>query len=359
MPSHYDHRPLRLKQTGVALITVLMVFSIAAILVSKLLLQRSIDAQRVSQMVSRTQANYYARLGEDLAILGLRVEDTIDADGANPNVDTLEEEWTAAPYTFDIDGFSQIAIRIVDLNRFYNLNNMLEPDGSINPDELVRYENLLFELGLDEALAGALADWLDEDDNEDHGFGTESDTYMANELSYRAANRHLYDARELSMIEGYTPEVLEVLFPHVTALEISNILPVNVNTASTPVLATLLESNVAGGAKKVIGLSGAQRIADDRPFEDQAELNNVISKLVASTPAPQPAGANNPPNSRTRTNLNFQGTYFEINVRANYGGATAYLTTVVKQEGVGENAKYTVLKREESDNSARFVQQFR
>ena len=347
--NRYDH------QRGVALITVLMVFSIAAILVSKLLLQRSIDAQRVTMMVNRTQASYYARVGEDLAILGLRAEETADSDANTPNIDTLEEEWTAAPYSFDIDSFSQISIRIVDLNRFYNLNNLLEPDGTINEQELTRFENLLFELGLDEELATSLADWLDLDDNS-RDFGTESDAYLSKELAYRAANTYLFDARELAMIEGYSPEVLQVLLPHVTALEIDDILPVNINTASIDVLSTLLESTT-GGDSKVTGRSGAQRILDERPYESLSDVSRSGVTLISLTPAPS-VGGETPAISRSRSNADVRSQYFEINVRANYGGATAYLTSVVKQEEIGEKARYILLKRDEADNSARFVEQF-
>lgn len=349
------------RQSGVALITVLMVFSIATILVSKLILQRSIDSQRVLKMIDRSQAHYYARVGEDLAILGLRVEDTVDKEPSNPDTDTLSEAWTAQPISFEIDSFSEIAIRTVDLNRFYNLNNLLEPSGLINEDELVRFQNMLFELGLDAELADNLADWLDADDN-DRGFDTESDGYLRQDLAYRAANRQLYDARELSMVKGFTPEVLETLLPHVTALEIPDILPININTASAIVLSTLeASSNTATNKIQPIGMSGAQRIIDERPYEDGNDFNarSDITNLVLTSAAPPgtpqvPAGAR----SRARNRVSYDSKYFEVNIRTNYSGATAFLSSVFWQDGAGDQSTYLLLKREESDNSARFVEQF-
>ena len=348
------------RQSGVALITVLMVFSIATILVSKLILQRSIDSQRVLKMIDRSQAHYYARVGEDLAILGLRVEDTFDNESNNPNIDTLSEEWTAQPISFEIDSFSEIVIRTVDLNRFYNLNNLLEPSGLINEDELVRFQNMLFELGLDAELADNLADWLDADDS-DRGFDTESDSYLRQDLAYRAANRQLYDARELSLVKGFTPEVLETLLPHVTALEIPDILPINVNTASAVVLSILEDSgsNSATIKRKAIGMSGAQRIIDERPYDDRTDFNarSGIRNLRGRSEEP-PDNPAPPEGERDRERVVFGSTYFEVNIRTNYSGTTAYLSSVFKQEGVGEQSTYILLKREESDNSARFVEQF-
>ncbi len=341
----------RSKQRGLALITVLMVFAIAAILVSKLALQRSIDVQRVGAMVNRSQAQYYARLGEDLAILALREEDTEDKKQGNNDIDTLEEIWTAAPYSYDIDGFSQIAIRIIDLNRFYNLNNLLEPTGVINDDELTRFENLLFELDIEQGLAENLADWLDADDR-DRGFATESSGYLANELSYRAANQQLFDARELSMVEGFTPEVLEKLLPHVVALAVPEVVPLNINTASAQALASL--EFIDGADPVAIGISGAQRIIEERPFANMSEITRAgINGFKSSSSAPSSAGSSSVTRARGRAAV--KSNYFEINIRANYGGATAFLTSIVKQSGSGSSAKYTLLQRKESDNSARFV----
>ena len=63
------HSPTRGKQAGVALITVLLVFAIATLLASKIIIGKVLDVQRTTGMVNRTQAYYYALAAEDLAIL--------------------------------------------------------------------------------------------------------------------------------------------------------------------------------------------------------------------------------------------------------------------------------------------------
>ena len=356
------------RQHGVALITVLMVFAIGSILISKVVLQRSVDAQRVSAAIARAQASYYARVGEDLAILGLREEDTLDADGSKPNNDTLDEAWTAAPISFDVDGFSQIAIQMIDLERFYNLNNLREPDGRINAEELLRFKGMLEELDLSEELADNLADWLDRDDRV-AGYSSESASYLTKPLSYRAANTYIFDKKELLLIEGFTPEVYAVLAPHVVALPILDVLPINVNTATEYALATLRHKPGLSNERS-IGMPVISGILDERPYDDTADFRarSGLQNPVTLSPAPSVLNPGNPvkkdaddessPNATQRTLRNHYSVwsrYFQINVRANYGGEVAYLTTVVKQEGNGSTAEFIVLSRDEGDNSGRFL----
>ena len=338
-----------------------MVFAIGAILVSQMVLQRSVDVQRVANIVGRTQAQFYARAGEDLAILGLRQADELDDKDPNfLNHDALDEDWAVQLPSYELDGFGQIAIRIIDLNRFYNINNMLEPDGEININELQRFKHILIELDLSEELGDNVADWLDEDDSQ-RGYNSESDFYLNNDLSYRAANRAMFDIRELLQIDGFDKEVLEVLAPHIVALPIRDILPLNVNTATRYALTTLEEEVINRSRNRdTIGIEGADSIIDERPYEDHSDfINNsgISDPVIASDYQPSGGQGQTPPN-RGRTTFARSSEYFEINVRANYAGHVAYLTTVVKQEGVGANARYIVLSRDETDNSARFVQQF-
>ena len=375
-------RPLSsgLYQSGVALITVLMVFAVGSILISKVVLQRSVDAQRVSAAIARAQASYYARVGEDLAILGLREEDTEDAKRTTPN-DTLEEPWTSAPISFDVDSFSQIAIQIIDLERFYNLNNLREPDGRINDIELERFKGMLDELNLSEDLADNLADWLDRDDKVE-GYNSESDSYLNRPLSYRAANTYMFDKKELLLVEGFTPEVYALIEPHVVALPIVEILPINVNTATPYALASLMHTPVSGNDVS-IGSPRVNGILDERPYDDVADFNarSGLQNPVNISTAPSTLSGTSTINTQSgssggssssssgsggssqssNTSRTLRGhyavwsKYFQINVRANYGGEVAYLTTVVKQEGNGSTSTYMVLSREEGDNSDRFL----
>jgi general secretion pathway protein K len=335
------------QQRGVALITVLMVFAIASLIATKVLTQKALDTQRIAGMINRTQAHYYALAAEELAMLALKHDLEEDQKSGNPIVDTLEEPWAGAAIPFEIDNIGNVVIKIVDLNRFYNLNNMLQPDGKVNETELERFRNLLEELDIDPSLAENVQDWLDKDDKTD-GFDSESDSYERLEIPYLAANRGFSDVSELRMIAGFSAEMVDRLLPHVTALTGVAVLPININTATTYALTTLQKSS--GSGAQGVGLVEAQNIESARPYENIADVHGRAGSniITDSTVNPASGGAAGYALSRLR----YDSQYYEVIIRANYAGSIAYLTSTIKHSG----ANFVVLSRRETDNSIRFAQ---
>lgn len=337
------------RQKGVALITVLMVFAIASIVVTKIVVSKSIDTQRIAGLVDRTQAHYYAAVAEQLAILTLMEDEKGDVDNTNPT-DNLAEPWASDFIPYEVDNISNILIKIVDLNRFYNLNNLIQTNGKVNVHQLEMFKQLLVELNLDEGLAENLGDWLDIDHKE-VGYLSETESYSERESGYRAGNQLMHDVSELRLVSGFGPDELALLLPHVTAIPVFGVLPLNVNTATEYALSTLPKGTGGG-----IGLSAAQNIRDDREF-DKA---NPFASSASSTGILGSVNLNSGelitdayPASAIRVYAE-SSTFYEINIRANYAGYVAYLTTIVKQEGSGDSAKFVVLSRRETDNSQRF-----
>ncbi|MBT8139040.1 MAG: type II secretion system minor pseudopilin GspK [Gammaproteobacteria bacterium] len=347
------------KQRGVALITVLMVFAIATLVAGKVIVGKSIDVRRVNGMINRTQAHYYALAAESLAILALREDDQKDIDdkkqGGQQLPDHLEEPWAMPNIEFEIDNIGKVNVQIVDLNRFYNLNNLRQADGLVNEQELERFRNLLVELRLDNELADNLADWLDADDKE-LGYLSESDAYLNRSPAYRAANKPMQDISELRLVNGFEPEILAVLLPHITVVNTSGVLALNLNTATTYALATLQEktSNPFGEG---LSLSAAQNIVSERPYDDNKDFDNRSGSRELHTSSKR-SGTGNNANAEygSLAHYTLSSAVFEINIRAHYAGHTAYLTTVVQQQGSGNAAKYVVLSRKETDNSWRLAQ---
>jgi len=330
-------------QHGVALITVLMVFAIASLIAAKVLTQKALDAQRIAGMINRTQAHYYALAAEELAMLALRQDFEEDSKSGKGLVDTLEEPWAGAAIPFEIDNIGNVVIKIVDLNRFYNLNNMLQLDGKVNESELERFRNLLVELNIDSDLADNVRDWLDNDHSTD-GYDSESDSYERLEVPYLAANRAFSDVSELRMINGFSPEIVDRLLPHITAVNIGGVLPININTATTYALTTMQRSG--GSNKQGLDFTEAQNIVSARIYENSTDFSQRGGgdTLVLSTTTEEGVSMGQ------RTTLTSD--YYEVIIRANYAGSIAYLTSTIKQS----NSNFVVLSRRETDNSARFAQ---
>lgn len=355
-----SHSPSRRKQAGVALITVLLVFAIATLITSKIIIGKVLDVQRTTGMINRTQAYYYALAAEDIAILALQENSSKDVDN-NSQADHLDEFWAQGPMPFEIDNIGSVLVNIVDINRFYNLNNLLQSNNQISLYELERFRDLLVELDLDETLADNVRDWLDSDNRED-GFSSDGDAYLDQEPGYLVANQKLTDVSELRLIRGFEPDVMAALLPHITAIKTFGVLPLNVNTATQYALTTLQTSSVgnSSGGHEGIGYSNASDIIGLRsePFDSIADFNSRVSlpnlhvNSVLNPKGLQPGLGSSGP----LVAYSVKSDFFEINIRANYADSIAYLSTIVRRKGEGEDAKFVVLSRRETDNSYRFIE---
>lgn len=349
----------RKRQAGVALITVLLVFAIASLIASKIIIGKVLDVQRTTGMVNRTQAYYYALAAEELAILALQ-EDAIQDAENSPQGDNLDEYWAQGPVPFEIDNIGAVLVNIVDLNRFYNVNNLFQvADGKVNLHELDRFKDLLIALDIDDTIADNLRDWIDEDSKEE-GYQSEKEGYANSQPGYSVANTQLSDVSELRLIHGFTPEVMAKLLPHITVIKTDGIVALNINTASDYALTSLQASGIAGNSGKYegIGYTRAQDLESLRsePFVSAADVTaraSIANLVYAGVANP---GSQNTANPATSQALKVVSDYYEINIRSSYAGSIAYLSTIVKQDGFGDSAKFIVLSRRENDNSSRLLQ---
>lgn len=125
------------------------------------------------------------------------------------------------------------------------------------------------------AMAEALIDWRDEDDDASLS-GAESGYYKGLNPPYAPRSQGLKTLQELRYIKGMTPEIYERVLPYVT-LESSGL--VNVNTASRSILIVLgFEPAIAD---KILAFRrGRDRIEgteDDQGFIDVSSIAQVLA----------------------------------------------------------------------------------
>ena len=351
-----DVLPLFTRQAGVALITVLLVFAIASVIASKVIVAKVLDTQRTNGLINRTQAYYYALATEEFAILALQ-EDIKNDNNCNAKKDVcvdhlLEESWAMGPYQYEIDAIGLSTVKIIDLNRFYNLNNIVSGGRGVNQDELERFRGLLRGLELDDRLADNLRDWLDSDD-EVHGDQSDGGAYERLQPSYRVANRSLVDVSELRLINGFSQQVINSLLPHVTVLppQGSMITPININTASMPTLMSLTKSRtgVNSAEQECISANEAENIIAERtPYRSVQELIElgVVEELILYTDISE---------QLKPARMTVQSQYYQINIITDYAGSRAYLSTVVQFSESNSVGRFSILSRDESNNASRFL----
>jgi general secretion pathway protein K len=242
---------------GVALITALLITALVGSVAAGMSWDNALDVRRTMVMLYRDQAIQVAVGSEGW------VQSILKDDAANSESDHLGEIWATdiPPLPIDSEAVQgQIYGKIEDLQGRFNINNLIDANGQVDQPSFEQFERLLTALGLDTRLAGITVDWLDEDQIETIPFGAEDPLYTGLTPSYRAANQRITTVTELAALDGMDRDSFQTLLPHVTALPERT--PVNVNTATLPVLQSLGPNITVGDAEGLVALREEQGFVD-------------------------------------------------------------------------------------------------
>jgi general secretion pathway protein K len=221
------------RQRGVALITAVLIVALATILAVKVAFRGALDQRRSANIFGIDQGFEIALGAEALAA------DVLRRDAQESQTDHLGENW-AKPVALPVDdGIGLVEGRLEDLQGRFNLNNLIFPDGTTNPAAVKQLERLLTMVGVETDWATTIADWIDEDVQPGFPNGAEDSVYTSENPPHLAANMPITRVSEIMYMVGFGPERYAKLKPFVTALPLGT--PLNVCTASGPVLDSLLE----------------------------------------------------------------------------------------------------------------------
>lgn len=252
--------PVPSRQRGVALITAVLVVSIAVIAATAVLDSGHYAIQRAATLQDSEKAWGYAAGAEDW------VRTILQRDAEDNQHDSLDEIW-AEPQTLPIEN-GALGGAIEDAFGRFNLNNLGLADNDAplarggagaNDTAFLRQTRIFIRLieNLEGGstlvpdpmlLAQSIRDWIDVDQLPT-GSGREDGDYLVLDPPRRAANRPMATVTELRLVLDalYDPrsddarKVYALLLPHVTALPVDGVTPVNVNTATPELLLALSE----------------------------------------------------------------------------------------------------------------------
>ncbi|MDJ0794412.1 MAG: type II secretion system minor pseudopilin GspK [Woeseiaceae bacterium] len=235
---------------GVALITALLITALAGSVAAGLAWDNALDVRRTMVMLYRDQAIQVA-VGSESWVASILKQDGIEGGPGSP--DHLDEIWATEIPALPIDSEAvqgQIWGQIEDLSGRFNINNLVDDDGEFVQKYVDQYRRLLQALGLDERLVDATVDWLDKDQQERMPDGAEDPLYSSLIPAYRTADRRVTNVTELAAVAGMDRVSFEILLPHITALPLET--PLNVNTATVPVLMSLNDNIDLGTAEGLV-----------------------------------------------------------------------------------------------------------
>ncbi|MGP8034520.1 MAG: type II secretion system minor pseudopilin GspK [Steroidobacteraceae bacterium] len=205
--------PLPRAQRGVALLVAILLVALGTILAAAVAYENAMAFRRGAATFAFDQAILVQQGAEALAAYGLR-----EALKADPQHTYASEGWAQAVGPIEVVPGVMLVAQLEDLQGRFNLNNLVQEDGTPDPVQVGAFEQLLATVGLEPKWAGYMVDWIDRDIVPSVPDGAEDSVYMGQTPPYRTPNRYITSATELLALPGFGRDRYLALAPYVTAL---------------------------------------------------------------------------------------------------------------------------------------------
>jgi len=264
----------RNSQTGVALITVLLIVALMVSIATAMLSRLIKDMRRAEYNSNQGQLIHFMYGVESWAIGRLKLDRLNDK--AQGKVDHNKDVWHDKIKLEIVDNAANISAVLRDVQGKFNLNNLIK--ASIASDkqnlrfnaQVKIFNRLLQTLEINTNISDSIIDWLDKDNQVRFPQGAEDNVYMQQARAYRTANTALVSFAELNLIKGITPEIMNKLKKHITILPMNS--KINVNTASKEVLIALSSLLNSAAAENII------ETRKQKPFKTTQEFLDLMKK---------------------------------------------------------------------------------
>jgi general secretion pathway protein K len=223
----------RRSQRGIALLVAILLVAFGTILAAAIAYENAMTARRGAATFAFDQALLVQEGAEALAAYGLR-----QARQSDPQHTYPAQGWGTPLGPIEVVPGVMLTASLEDLQGRFNLNDLVQEDGTPDPVEVAAFEQLLAALGLEPKWAGYMVDWIDRDIVPTTPDGAEDSVYMGQVPPYRTPNRYITNASELLALPGFGRDRWVKLAPYVTALPYGTRL--NICTASAVVLDAFL-----------------------------------------------------------------------------------------------------------------------
>jgi general secretion pathway protein K len=339
----------RTRQRGVAVVTALLLTTLAVTIVASLFWQQQVQVRSIENQRLQLQKQWILRGALDWARLILRENarlsqnDTLDQPWAVPLQDTRLDQYVENNRTDTESADATLSGQMVDAQSMYNLNN-LAANGVPAPKEVKIFARLLGNLRLNPSLAqdaavmvaastakqnpggppAAPAQTLDPTTGLPRvQGGTDSPAQMQPPAVVAPSGPPMLamtQVEDLLAVPGFTPEAVEKLRNLVIFLPQAGT-QVNINTAPTEVLAAVIENISTSDAAVIVA---TRTSASFRNSGDLALRLPGIASVGSS-------------------NLGVASDYFLVNGKVRLSRAALQIQALIKRSGRGQSPKTQVI----------------
>jgi general secretion pathway protein K len=299
------------RQRGVAIITALLIVTIATTVSITISTRLQLDVRRTGNLIAQDQAQFYLLAAEEWSQRILR------QDKQDSTSDSLDEAWAIELPPIPVDGGS-IQGRLTDLHACLNVNSLVEGN-AIDATTKERMSQLFGRLGVKSDPTQAIADWIDSDLERTNPNGAEDGYYLNLETPYRTANTPMHSVSELRLVKGFEDsKTYRLVEPHLCAFILNDgNISINVNTASAEVLQSLSADMTESMVDNIIERRNEEPFNDLKEFTSFSDLGTII---------------------KNTDKLSTSSEYFLLRTQAIIGQANKVMYSVIYREESGETS---------------------
>lgn len=349
------------QESGVALITALLIVSLATIMAVSLISRQYMDIRRTGNIMSSDKAYLQALTMETSAMHLLRFSrDTLQKKYDDKNDFDQAVLGLNASAMKVSEGEASVSLVLGYPEGLFNVNTLIDKDGKVRPKRKQWFGNLVKSVlrdideptSLADELVDSLLDWIDED-QDNRPYGAEDGTYESKTPPYKAANQLLASVSELQLIEGYEQKILYGI-PKDQDDEDSVAIPGLLNyVTALPDIDSTININLISAPKIIQSLSiyitdtMANDIIASQPFKDIGEFESHIAWDAIKTSDASGGGKNykdvKDNLKLAKSMLDVQSSYFVAKSTATLGSSVYKLNSLVYVSTSG--GKLSVISR--------------
>lgn len=288
----------KFRQRGVALITAMLVVSLATITAVAMTAEQQIFFRRTENILHHQQAYLYLLGAEDWA------KQILARDLNDNRTDSRKDDWAVELPPLPVEG-GMIGGVVEDLQGRFNINNLA--DAEVQQVDLDRFAALLAMYEIPASVSNAVLDWLDADEQARFPDGAEDVDYMQAALAYRAGNGPMSSVSELLKVRGISYEMYERIAPALVALPVTSS-AININTAP-PIVLRMIVADLSEQDAEALAADLKDNPVED--IEDFLAHSLVQGKQVATN------------------GIDVRSNYFMVHAYARIGRARANLQSLV------------------------------
>lgn len=197
------------RQRGIILISALIMVAMATMISATMFFDTALAARRATGNFVLEQAVQLGMGAEALAAYALSEDDNQE--------DMMSDSWTTPYGPVEVEAGVELAAQLTDEQAKFNINTLVNADGTRDEDAYKVFVRLLELCGVDTQWASMVLDWLDPDTMPQSN-GAEDSLYTIRQPPHLTANLLISSTSELLQIPNFTQAIYRKISPYITAL---------------------------------------------------------------------------------------------------------------------------------------------